>query len=319
MYLIDFESSIRASDLATVTERLSNIDGTTSQLAKRLDELTALVSASADSTSTPTGTSTPKRMDFSFLQDNEFDDPTAALEEPLDAEAEAGHVVVVDDRGAERFYGPFSTYALFVSVQKAVENFLSRHASPKASPNSRRGSSTSYSCPSPTQVQSIIASIRRKYKRSAQPPHRLEEALEADGQPLQLPPRPLLEASLEYYFDPGYLKLHVFQRDTISKAIEEQYAQGDRNPDSAWVSCFNSLIVLSLNCKSKLVRNWRALTHHSNDDELLATLMVNSKRALSMIEHFAEPRLVNLQALLLLVRNNPMDIHLDLTHFFCRH
>ena len=182
-----------------------------------------------------------------------------------------------------------------------MEKFLSRHSSLASSPGSRRGSFGTYSSPSPSRLQSTIAEIQRKYEAANQAIGRLDDSVEADGEPPGLPPRSLLEASLEYYFDQSCLKLVIFQKETIARAIEQQYAPGGRSSDCAWISCFNSLIVLSLSCKSKMVRNFRSLTHHSSDEDLLATLLINSKRAIAMIEMFKEPRLVNLQALFLLV------------------
>ena len=224
------------------------------------------------------------------------------MEQSSDSDAESSHIVVTDDTGLERSYGPFSTYALFAGVRKSVDKCLGRHASLTSSPSSRRGSSATYSSPSPTRLQSAIAEIQGKYEAAGQATRRLKDSVEPNGNPLALPARSLLEASLEYYFDQSYLKLVIFQRETIARAIEQQYAPSGLGADHAWISCFNSLVVLSLSCKSKMVRNFRSLNHHSSDEDLLVTPLINSKSAIAMTEIFDKPRLVNLQALFLLVR-----------------
>ncbi|KAF7882572.1 uncharacterized protein EAF02_005935 [Botrytis sinoallii] len=50
--------------------------------------------------------------------------------------------------------------------------------------------------------------------------------VESDGKPIALPPRALLEVTLEFYLKEIDDPLPIFDRDTLLKAIDEQYSIG---------------------------------------------------------------------------------------------
>ena len=284
-------ASGRSSDLAGFNDRLASIDDATSELARRLSELTALVSASISSRPTSLAPIEPKLPDSPQVQDDGVEELSAMVESPhfqLDSE----NILVVDDTGMEKCYGPLSTYALFQSLRSSVEQLENMAVSSEPATNAMVAS---------------IADINQKCREKHEPASRRKADLENDQQPLELPPRALLEDSLEYYFEHAYLKLIIFEKETLGRAIEQQYNSEAQILDDAWATCFISIIVLAVNSKSKVVGSSRALTFGCSDENLLLYLTNNVKRALSRLEALARPRLVNLQALFLLVCDPPSE------------
>ena len=133
--------------------------------------------------------------------------------------------------------------------------------------------------------------------------------LSSDGIPLALPPKGLLDALIEPYFNQANWLFPVFRKEVFGKSVREAYEVGPAKTDSAWVVCFNNLIVQTLKARtlgsSSQLSSEDGASHNMYNDamevELLRPFLVNSRRGLEKLERFLEPRLVNVQALISMV------------------
>lgn len=203
----------------------------------------------------------------------------------------------------ERFYGALSTYSLLIQSRKLVERLLNsdRPQSPKQGltrVNSMRSSPTS-----PGSINgppSVVAELRRKYDSFSGTSKFKEHFEVGDDRPLELPPRQELEDAIEIFLSEHTLEPPIFHKQTITNAVSEQYDADRSKVDESWVLCFSAIILRSSALKS---RSFRANTFAtpSVDEKVLSLLFANANTALRQMERFCALRMVNVQALLLLV------------------
>lgn len=130
----------------------------------------------------------------------------------------------------------------------------------------------------------------------------------SDGQPLTLPPRELLDAFVEIYFNQINWMLPLFHKDTFSENVRRSYEQGPDASD-AWILCLNGIVLLMLNIRalgsSKNAAD-RANTTADNtmEADLIKPFHANFRRGLNELQSLLEPSLVNVQALILMVSNH---------------
>lgn len=124
-----------------------------------------------------------------------------------------------------------------------------------------------------------------------------------NGQSVSLPPRCLVDSSLEIFLE-GYNNIApLFNEANLREAIDACYSSKCANMDEAYNLCFNNIIVLALGLRYRLSRMGESLLDGLNG-ELLPTFWNNSFRALQHLDVFFQPRLVNIQALASLVSWN---------------
>ena len=212
--------------------------------------------------------------------------------------------IIVNDGPVERFYGESSTYSHLVRSRSLVERLL--YAGKNRGPNegsNRRDSSGS----SPalrglvTGDPSIFAEVQRKYD-SFSGTSKFKEYFEVgDDKPLELPPRQELEDAIQLFLSEHSLEPPLFHKQTLDNAVAEQYQMGRLEADESWVLCFNNIILRSSAWKARMIRvNSFAIA--SVDDNVLSLLLANANKALRQLERFCVLRMVNVQALFLLVR-----------------
>ena len=132
----------------------------------------------------------------------------------------------------------------------------------------------------------------------------------SDGLPLALPPKGLLDALIEPYFSEISCILPIFRKEKVCEAIRKEYEANTHKTNGAWLLCFNNMIVQTLEARSlssqtrSSTDDWSIRAYSSAIEvELLRPFLVNSKRGLDRLERFLEPKLVNVQALISMVRN----------------
>ena len=216
--------------------------------------------------------------------------------------------LIVHDGPVERFYGESSTYSHLVRSRNLVEKLLTagKHENPNQGP--RRQSSSSSSTLRPSLVNadpSTFAEVLRKYD-SFSGPSKFKEHFEiGDDRSLELPPRTGLETAIETYLSEDSLMPPLFHRQTLTDAINEQYRQDRLRADESWILCFNNIILRSSTWELRTFRV-NSFAPPSVDDNALSQLLGNANRALRQLERFCILRMVNVQALFLLVR--PLSI-----------
>jgi hypothetical protein len=124
---------------------------------------------------------------------------------------------------------------------------------------------------------------------------------ESDGVLPSLPPRELLEACLETYFTCLGPILPIYDRQSVASAIEEQYGPMINNPDPAWVISFSNILLQTLDAKYSAATRGGSFSHNVLEEELIKSLVLNSRRGYNNFERLLRPQLPNVQALLTMV------------------
>ena len=145
---------------------------------------------------------------------------------------------------------------------------------------------------------SVLNELQRRYDSFSGTSNFKEHFEVGDDLPLELPPRREVEDAIELYLSEHSLEPPLFQKQSLLTAVEEQYAIGGN--DESWTLCFNNIILRTSAWKS---RNFRINSFATSrvDDKTLSLLLTNANRALRELERFCLLRLVNIQALFLLV------------------
>ena len=210
--------------------------------------------------------------------------------------------IIVNDGPVERFYGESSTYSHLVRSRNLVEKLLSAGRAPNES-SSRQD--WIHGSPAPPRLvtgdPSIFAEVQRKHDSFSGTSNFKEYFEVGDGKPLELPPRQELEDAINSFLSEHSLEPPLFHRQTLKNAVNEQYQVGRLEVDESWTLCFNNIILRSSAWKSRTIRvNSFAIL--SVNDNVHSLLLANANKALRQLERFCVLRMVNVQALYLLVR-----------------
>ena len=143
------------------------------------------------------------------------------------------------------------------------------------------------------------------------------DSLDVPGEdlPPTLPPREVLEAKVESYFSQANSILPVFRKSAFCENIQRIYTAATDQADIAWIICFNNIILQTLSADTIQHPDESDESHvtqrNSPEKELLQPLLVNYRRGLKRTDRLLEPKLVNVQALLLMVSNlmPSLDLH----------
>lgn len=139
-----------------------------------------------------------------------------------------------------------------------------------------------------------------------------EEHLELpqDGSTPSSPPLAMLDAMIDPYFAAINCYLPIWSKEQIRRLVDSDYSGKVHIEDRAHVICFSNMMLLTLTAKSLQARA-RSTTHStpyqagfSMDFEIIKPFLANAKRALQSLELLLSPRLINVQALLSLVRSS---------------
>ena len=212
--------------------------------------------------------------------------------------------IIVNDGSVERFYGESSTYSHLVRSRNLVEKLLhtGRNRGPHEGCNRRDSIRGSPALPDlVTGDPLILAEVQRKYD-SFTGTSKFKEYFEVgDDKSLELPPRQGLEDAIKLFLSEHSLEPPLFHKQTLDNAVDEQYQKGRLEADESWVLCFNNIILRSSAWKSRMIR-LNSFAIPSVDDNVHSLLLANANRALRQLERFCVLRMVNIQALFLLVR-----------------
>lgn len=294
-------------DVAQLNNRLSGIE---TSLVGRMQELTELVTQSMQDHLSKTrrdslhrsSSHSPSEIDDSDLEDNDLmDDVESPHPSNTAGSRDRPCSIIVADGSAERFYGPNSTYSHMIHSKGLVEKLLNAGDHPGAASMAQPCDSTMSS----TDAVGVpgtanFSEVRRRYESFSGPANFQENFEMGDEKPLELPPRQVLEDSIEDYTSEYSLEPPLFNKQTLAAAVAEQYSAHPSDVDASWVLCFNNIILRSSGWRSHACR-FNAFTPSRVDAKVLHLLLGNANRALRQLEKFCALRLVNIQALLLLV------------------
>jgi hypothetical protein len=132
----------------------------------------------------------------------------------------------------------------------------------------------------------------------------LEESfdLSSDQIPIRLPPKQFLLMAQSQFFQQPDFATDIFVPSSFWSTVERIYSQPFNPADEAWAICFNTIILLVLGSEAS----------NQGGDPLLASQFVlpffsTVRTALSNPRILMAPRLINIQALTLLVSSSPLS------------
>jgi hypothetical protein len=194
----------------------------------------------------------------------------------------AGHVVRHGGTQIERYYGPWTLVALC----RDFEADLASHV----------GSSNG------EVVGGLINKMLLDTTRTD------DDNLDPGTRPGQLdtsiclPPRQLLSAMLDSFLKQADYSTDIFCRKTIYEAVERVYKEPSSPTSEPWALCFNLIILLTLGAEHPV---------HS-EDPFVRPMLQAAYAAAKKPSCFMSPRLVNIQALALLVSDWPIIVNVVL-------
>lgn len=271
-----------------------------------MEVLTDLVSQSVKD---PRATRARSPETTNDVHDSDLDDEPPCGPNSLDSSGTNPHSpsIIVNDGPVERFYGESSTYSHLVRSRNLVEKLLlaGRNRGPNEGSSRRDSIRGSPALPGlVTGDPSILTEVQRKYDSFSGTSKFKEHFEVGDHKPLELPPRQELEDAIKLFLSDHSLEPPLFHQQTLNNAVDEQYQIGRLETDESWALCFNNIILRSSAWKSRTIRvNSFAIS--SVDDNVHSLLLANANRALRQLERFCVLRMVNVQALFLLVRLSP--------------
>lgn len=115
-----------------------------------------------------------------------------------------------------------------------------------------------------------------------------------DNQPILPPPRQLLAMACVPFFQSGDFATDLFCQSTFWANIERIYSAPFSANDNAWAICFNLIVLLGLGAEKP---------DSESGAEFLKPFMQNVTRAFTCSTLLLNPKIINLQALALLVRH----------------
>lgn len=129
--------------------------------------------------------------------------------------------------------------------------------------------------------------------------------LSGETLPPKLPPKGLLDTSLETYFRQVNSTLPIFDEDSFYDSIRKNYEVGSDQANWAWIMCFNNVILQTFDARAASSSTKRSQNNASSpldkEANTLSPFLTNMRRAISKLDCFHQPSLVSVQALMSMV------------------
>lgn len=197
--------------------------------------------------------------------------------------APAGHVVRDDGTQIERYHGPWTLLAL-------CRDFGAKIAFHTSESNDK-------------VVGGLVERMLLDLTRTDDDSLHLGVRPGQPDTPICLPPRQLLSIMLDSFLKQADYSTNIFSRQTIYEAVERVYKEPSSPASEPWALCFNLIILLTLGAE-----------HPVRSDDTFARPMLQAVYATARKPScFMSPRLVNVQALALLVSDKLPSSRLDRT------
>lgn len=187
--------------------------------------------------------------------------------------APAGHVIRDEGTQIERYHGPWTLVALC----RDFGADLASHAGARHN-------------------EVVTALVERMLSELSRVDDNNLDLGAKPGEPdtgICLPPRQLLSVMLDSFLKQADYSTDIFSRQSIYEAVDRVYKEPSNPASEAWALCFNLVILLTLGAE-----------HPVRSDDPFARPMLQAVYATARKpDCFMLPRLVNVQALALLVSN----------------
>ena len=131
--------------------------------------------------------------------------------------------------------------------------------------------------------------------------------LSGETLPPKLPPKDLLNASLETYFRHVNSMLPIFNEESFYDNIPKSYEVGSDHANPAWIICLNNVCLQTLNTRTassfpgKPQENASSPLRAETEAKILTPFLTNLKRAVCRLTCFHQQSLVSVQALMSMV------------------
>ncbi|KAF5023549.1 hypothetical protein F66182_4416 [Fusarium sp. NRRL 66182] len=137
-----------------------------------------------------------------------------------------------------------------------------------------------------------------------------------DESPPTAPPQAILDVMIEPYFAQVNPQFPIWTREQFSRMTTALEQSSSPEQDVAAIVCCNNLILMtmtvnSLRCRSRSFQTKQTHEAKSVDSDITAGFLTNAKRAIRHIALLLSPCLVNIQALLSLVRHQLHTVQVD--------
>ncbi len=153
------------------------------------------------------------------------------------------------------------------------------------------------SAKTPSNSQSLSESSRQLLACCSDISVRDQVDLSHDGLPLVLPPKFILDATVEPFFSEIHGLMPIFNRQNFDAKLEAIYAGRSTGSDRAWTMCFNNIVLLTL--MPKTIQSQKQHTHM--DAGLVKSFLDNLRRGYQHLDEFLRPTLCNVQVLITMV------------------
>ena len=291
-----------ANDIVSLGNRLNTMEGSTSNLSKRIDQLVEVVSKSLEQDCSVDQTSAQPSSVLDSTQDERISRSKKPIFDNLRDLLSTEGSNTLPQSSSDQQCHTFSTISLFRHARAQGLRYFK-------DPQSRRSNSSLVKLCSESSCSgsSLVVpesppplDIQGQDNLFPLPTPYQNQTVEITHESVGLPQRSLLEAVLDSYLENVSLDTALFCKETLFNAIEIQYSLDNSRVDKSWALCFNCILLQSLELKSKLVRSGSNFGNLSNGD-LETSILEALKQAVLNIEEYSQPRMINVQALLSLV------------------
>lgn len=219
----------------------------------------------------------------------------AEREERPSHEVASSHVLLNEGYG-ERLYGYPAALCLFRSSRKLLGATLN------AKPPSLRGPLAES-----MENAALRTSLLRHYEIFPFRKGCTEQPITGDQGPLTSPPQMVVYSVLDRYLNHINLHVPVFEAGELYGTISDCYRSNGPPVHAAWLVCSNCIVLLTLHLDGRVARrSGLDMDPWSNQSEVIDKALNNCRRALADLDALLQPAVVNIQALIMLVRNRTL-------------
>lgn len=205
-----------------------------------------------------------------------------ALEPPAD-----GHVVRCQSDGSYQYHGPCTLFALCKDFQDLFDNEHTRNAAIEG----LLGDGDSLHAKRERELNWLLTTMCSSAIAN--------EPFEAnlDARLISLPPKPFLVMSCSSFFQQDDPVVDVFCKTTFWQNVHRVYSKPLTPADEPWALCFSVIILLVLGAGQADTKSSDMIT----GSQFMMPLIQTIRYAVACPTLFMTPRLINVQALALLV------------------
>jgi hypothetical protein len=266
----------RLHDFSSVLSRLDDVDRSLVRLSQQVESLTGNCTAAA----------TPLALPITNDQND------SEMEDRPPQEVTSNQVLLNEGYG-ERLYGYPAALCLFRASRKLLGATLN------AKPPSLRG-------PLAKSMENAVlrTSLLRHYEIFPFRKGCTEPPINGDQGPRTSPPQVVVYSVLDRYLNHINLHVPVFEAGDLYGTIPDCYRSNGPPVHAAWLVCLNSIVLLTLHLDARVARrSGLDMDPWSKHSEVIDNALNNCRRVLADLDALLQPAVVNIQALIVLVRN----------------